>query len=45
MYEQDELWYVAYEFNMILVWCMYGMIHGLIMMSLVRFWNGIWLKV
>jgi len=33
LYEQDELWFVAYELNMIWVWCMYEMIHGLKMVD------------
>jgi len=45
MYEQDELWSVMDEFNIIWAWCMYGMIHGLKMMSLVWFGYGIWMNV
>ena len=44
-YGQDESWFVIDEFNMIWVWCMCGMIHGLKMMSLVWFLYGIWMKV
>jgi len=33
LYEQDELWLVVYEFNMIWAWCMYGMVHGLKMVN------------
>jgi len=31
--EYDEWWFVAYECNMISVWCMYGMIHWLKMVN------------
>jgi len=44
LYEQDELCFVAYEFNMIWVWCMYGMIHGLKMMNfIIGLWPMYWL--
>jgi len=33
------------ELNLIWACCMYGMIHGLKMTSLVWFWYGIWMKV
>jgi len=45
MVGQDESLFVIDEFNMIWVWCMCGMIHGLKMMSLVWFLYGIWMKV
>jgi len=45
LYECDDSWSVMDEFNMIWACRMYGLFHGMKMMSLVWFWLGIRMRV